>query len=299
MWIWISLSFSLLVAFIAILLIYLINNTSSKKLLPKLKNCSLDNNLYSKELNIIERSSCLQTNSAYNYYFPKGNLDNKCDSIFLQTENSLVFEEYEWLIKFFVGNMGLIVVVPEVNSNSGKVMSRIYQEKDADHGLNLNLLSNKWVYISLLDFQEPPQLEIGRFIKLIYIQPPIYFQLKVSIPILIINTAYDCYSKNYDKFSPLKTNCPTSSVKIYGSMSIPRSYATSCGWTKKYCKECHSSMFILNHMCQKSIALYIIEMFLIDNEKFNLHLMTNHDSVDIAEIEINNQQSILCLNASN
>ena len=300
MWIWITLSFSLLVAFITVLLIYLINNTSTKKLLPKLKNCSLDTNIFRKEINIIGIGTCQQTTGAYNYYFPQVLIkDEKYDSVLLQIEEKCIYEEYKWLIKFLVGNMGLIVVIPELNSDSEKVMSRIYQEKDADHGLNLQLLTNKWVYICFLDYQEPPHLEVGKFIKLIYIQPPVYYQLKTNTPVLILDTGYECYSRNLNKFSPIKTTSPVRFVKIYGSMDIPRSYATSCGWTKKYCSKCHSSMFILHPTCQQSIASYIIEMFLIDKEKFELYLMTNHNSVDIAEIEINNQQSILCLNASN
>ena len=291
---------SLLIAFVTVLLMLLISKTSHKKtnasILLHPKSCDLESSKFSMKIYDIESGACQKgTNSSYAFFIPTPSSESNHDSVFLEVAPNIEQESYQWLIDFFVENLGFVVVVPLENSQPEQILDRINQKKDADHGLDPTFLSNRWVYVGFLCGDEP--FDTSSFIKMIYIHPPNTFLISSSKPVLIIDAAYDCYSRNDSRFPPnIKyTQNSMYAVRIYGTLNLPRFYATSCNWYKKSCKECSTSIFMLNPTCQKSITQYIIELFLTNKDKFEMDLFLHVNSSDISEIAINQQRRLLCL----
>ena len=82
---------------------------------------------------------------------------------------------------------------------------------------------------------------------------------------------------------------------LYGTLSDPKFYSTSCNFLDGICEECGASAFILGGMYQKSIALLLVELYINDSQKFDYILHTTQkSSIELSEIKIH-KSYLTCL----
>jgi hypothetical protein len=285
----------LFISFISVLIILLIKNTTPQK--NNSEPLVLNKIIYTPESSFItetysiKKDQCQNSVSAYEYFIPTSEDDvqppSKNNCIILYSKKS------NWLVDFFVKNMGYIVIIPsiaETPEDIEHVLDRIFQKKDSDKGLDPDLIDQLF-FIGNMGEKGSLEEYSSKFNKIILFNSPKKINIK---EILYIDTYYDCQLKKDNLFvdQPVK-NCIR--VLLYGTLSEPKFYSTSCNFLDGICEECSTSSFILGSMYQKSIALLLIELYLTSNEKLYRLLHTTQKGIlELSEIKIH-KSYLTCL----
>lgn len=276
-------------AFITMLILFFIEKSKKLKMIKTSMKHYVECGYPSDKKYDVKSDSCKRGNmSAFTYYMPKGK--EKCDCIYLEPG---AVSCYMWLVTFLVENLGFLVVVPERSSVPVNVLERIYEQKDATHGVPVERITRTWTYIGYVYGDSPT--DDSMFTSMVYIDPPNTILMNSNRPSLILDSYYTCCSENPTKFPAHsgKVKNLMNFVRVYGSTDTL--YASSCNWSKEKCKDCFHHTSTLTQECQKSATKHIVSMYITDINTFNINFSVSDNTSNVVETDVNETLRMICI----